>query len=271
MSPLDAAELRAVLEESALSPALTAQVLETLAAAERERDVSRSNLALALEGHANDLDDARLEYSELHALSAQNFARATEEHTARVECQKDFDTLKAHHEAERAAHEATRAAFEGRIEALLNESKTGWAMAERQRVKAARLRTAIRALAETDEPPALLAPQPPPTRDARSVEVWPSLLAKYGAAMSPELRALCEARDAQGRAKYGTALTTFNGRDAATDALQEALDGAAYSHQSEMQEEHSEDVNEFWAACSRVDLFLRAAESARLSAKGGGR
>lgn len=45
--------------------------------------------------------------------------------------------------AERVAHEATRVAFEGRIEVLLNESKAGWAMAEHQRVKAARLREVL--------------------------------------------------------------------------------------------------------------------------------
>ena len=240
-----------------------------------------------------DLDEARLEYSALHALNAQNFERANE-------CQKDFDALKAHHEASRAKVARLREVLElarrtmqndwynkprigmerecGIVDAALADTapdappaEPSKAIAEAKAQGAAEavarcldsLRSAaagynspglfgvsadgaaaakallkeihhIEALADKT-PPALLAPQPPPTRAANSVEVWPSLLAKYGAAMSPELRALCEARDAQGRAKYGVALMTHNGRDAATDALQETLDLLAYAHQAALE------------------------------------
>lgn len=83
------------------------------------------------------------------------------------------------------------------------------------------------------EAPTLNAPQPPPTSDDAGPEVWPALLAE--AWMSPELRALCEERDAMGRAKYGTALRVHNGREPLVDALQEALDLAVYLHQAMMQ------------------------------------
>lgn len=76
----------------------------------------------------------------------------------------------------------------------------------------------------------LNAPQPPPTSDDASPEVWPALLDEV--ALSPELRALCEERDAMGRAKYGTALRVHNGREPLVDALQEALDLAVYLHQA---------------------------------------
>mgnify|MGYP000969646827 CR=1 FL=1 len=78
----------------------------------------------------------------------------------------------------------------------------------------------------------LNAPQPPPTSDDAGPEVWPALLADVQ--MSDALRALCEERDAMGRAKYGTALRVHNGRDPLVDALQEALDLAVYLHQATM-------------------------------------
>jgi len=81
----------------------------------------------------------------------------------------------------------------------------------------------------------LNAPQPAPVTDDAGSEVWPSLLAEV--ALSPELRALCEERDALGRAKYGTPLRAHNGRDALKDALQEALDLAAYLQQAAMEVE----------------------------------
>lgn len=71
----------------------------------------------------------------------------------------------------------------------------------------------------------LNAPQPAPITDDAGPEVWPALLAEV--TLSPELRALCEERDAMGRAKYGTPLRVNNGREPLVDALQEALDLAA--------------------------------------------
>lgn len=255
-----------------LEQAFDAELLAALRAERAAHEATRAelsavsgNLALALEGGANELDEARLEYSALHALNAQNFERANE-------CQKDFDALKAHHEAERAKvaqlREAARChtcgkqatcvgVYEGREPAEFgcddccgHGNEDGWCEHF-----------------DDDEPPALLAPQPPPTRDARSVPVWPSLLAKYGANMSPELRALCEARDAQGRAKYGMALTTFNGRDALTDALQEVLDLMAYMHQASIEASHEgRDVpGWFWP----VHAIASDIESAIENAKGG--
>jgi len=73
-------------------------------------------------------------------------------------------------------------------------------------------------------------PQPSPTSDDAGPEVWPALLDEV--ALSPELRALCEERDAMGRAKYGTPLRVHNGREPLVDALQEALDLAVYLHQA---------------------------------------
>lgn len=81
----------------------------------------------------------------------------------------------------------------------------------------------------------LNAPQSPPTSDDAGPEVWPALLAEV--AMSPDLRALCEERDAMGRAKYGTALRVHNGREPLVDALQEALDLAVYLQQALMRVE----------------------------------
>lgn len=80
----------------------------------------------------------------------------------------------------------------------------------------------------------LNAPQPPPTSDDAGPEVWPSLLADVQ--MSDALRALCEERDAMGRAKYGTPLRVHNGREPLVDALQEALDLAVYLHQAMLRE-----------------------------------
>ena len=77
-------------------------------------------------------------------------------------------------------------------------------------------------------------PQPAPVTDDAGPEVWPALLDEV--ALSPELRALCEERDAMGRAKYGTALRVHNGREPLVDALQEALDLAVYLHQALMRD-----------------------------------
>lgn len=70
----------------------------------------------------------------------------------------------------------------------------------------------------------LLDPQPPPSNE--SGDLWATLIARED---DPELRALFAARREQGIAKYGRPLGMGNGRDFRVDALQEALDGIAYS------------------------------------------
>jgi len=70
-------------------------------------------------------------------------------------------------------------------------------------------------------------------------------------ALSPELRALCEERDALGRAKYGTALKVHNGREPLVDALQEALDLAVYLHQAWMR---SKDARMWWMRNRALEL-----------------
>ena len=104
-------------------------------------------------------------------------------------------------------------------------------------------------------------PQPPPVTDDAGPEVWPALLAEV--ALSPELRALCEERDAMGRAKYGTPLMVNNGREPLVDALQEALDLVVYLHQAEMRiESHEElDVARRWHLVDMRDEALKLAES----------
>lgn len=80
------------------------------------------------------------------------------------------------------------------------------------------------------------AQQPPPVRREGQEEVWPLLAEtlRQCAFMSPDrstwlaVAADCEARSALGRERYGTPLTTNNGRDALVDAYQEALDGLFY-------------------------------------------
>lgn len=70
------------------------------------------------------------------------------------------------------------------------------------------------------------------------------------------LRADMHARDDMGRAKYGTPLRAYNGRNPWTDAYQEALDGCAYSRQ--MQEEAVTEWERTEAATTRR-LFLSLA------------
>ena len=95
----------------------------------------------------------------------------------------------------------------------------------------------------------LNAPQPAPVTGDAGPEVWPALLAEV--ALSPELRALCEERDAMGRAKYGTALRVNNGREPLVDALQETLDLAVYLQQAWMR---SRDVRVGWLRDDALQL-----------------
>jgi hypothetical protein len=79
-------------------------------------------------------------------------------------------------------------------------------------------------------------PEPDPVPN-ECVAVWPlvcdDLRSEYA-----NVEGVCAdmmARDAFGRAKYGTPLQPFNGRDALTDAYQEALDLAVYLKQVELE------------------------------------
>lgn len=88
-----------------------------------------------------------------------------------------------------------------------------------------------------------------------------------------EVRDALEARLAFGATKYGTALTTHNGRDALRDALEEALDGMQYAQQLnlEARDEDAHDVA-LWAEDARR-MFAAAARSLlwaqRARARGG--
>lgn len=318
MKPLDAAELRAVLEESALSPALTAQILATLDKADSEfvealayeRDLSstvntalhaeraaheatRAELARLLLAHDSALAEAESLRSELAAVSG-NLALALEGHA------NELDEMREARDAEwlkaaqwRDATQAERAKVARLREALVrwqrvvdsvdqgprSDPSWEWRIPWTNEVASVATETAS-ALAETaPDAPALLAPQPPPTRDARSEEVWPAVLAKYGDAMGPKLRALCEARNLQGIAKYGVALTTFNGRDAKTDALQEKIDGIAYDGQDELTEESLEprsrlalmaEERVYRSILAAADVMCAQHIAAERDAKGGG-
>jgi transcriptional regulator with XRE-family HTH domain len=72
--------------------------------------------------------------------------------------------------------------------------------------------------------PPELAPQPPPTNSTG--DVWQELI---DAEAPGPIRDLMIARREQGIAKYGRPLGRENGRDHTADAIQEALDGTAYS------------------------------------------
>jgi hypothetical protein len=69
--------------------------------------------------------------------------------------------------------------------------------------------------------------QPEPTRNGRPA-VWDLVLEDM------------QARDREGRCRYGTPLQPHNGRDALLDAYQEALDLAVYLRQALYERDHKE-------------------------------
>lgn len=81
----------------------------------------------------------------------------------------------------------------------------------------------------------LLKPQPPPKIGVDSIEVWPSFIEAHGHELPLNLVTLMRLRNEQGICKYGAPLTTNNGRDALTDAFQEALDLCVYLHQADLE------------------------------------
>lgn len=73
--------------------------------------------------------------------------------------------------------------------------------------------------------------QPPPTPQPERTPVWDLVLADVAHKPGPtwdEIRGDMADRDRIGRERYGTPLTTHNGRDSLVDAYQEALDLAVY-------------------------------------------
>lgn len=74
-------------------------------------------------------------------------------------------------------------------------------------------------------------PQPPPN-EGSGHEVWPLVFNSTGLVMPDWLRADMRERHDMGVKKYGTGLRVWNGRDAVTDAFQEALDLIAYARQA---------------------------------------
>lgn len=72
----------------------------------------------------------------------------------------------------------------------------------------------------------LNAAEPAPRVEDAGAECWPALLEQLKP--EPWLVELIRERDAMGRAKYGVPLRVWDGRDAITDPLQEALDLLVY-------------------------------------------
>lgn len=81
-----------------------------------------------------------------------------------------------------------------------------------------------------------LEPQPAPEPCRASESVTDHLIGALRSArpLSP-VHELLLARREQGRARYGTELTTFNGRDPTLDLLQELVDALVYAGQAFIQ------------------------------------
>lgn len=90
----------------------------------------------------------------------------------------------------------------------------------------------------------LTAPQPAPT--GAGTEVWPAMIA-VAQESAPHLVPHMLARHNFGVRKYGAGLRTHNGRDALADALQEVLDGIAYTGQFVLEAGQSNEVLKFVA------------------------
>lgn len=115
-------------------------------------------------------------------------------------------------------------------------------------------------------------PAPQPNGHA---PVWPLVIADVLAARgrSPRyalslLIADMAARDALGRARYGTALQPYNGRDALADLYQELLDAAVYARQAMIdagltEDEHQAIDLEVYRPLLAISMGLRAVVAAR--------
>lgn len=110
-------------------------------------------------------------------------------------------------------------------------------------------------------------PEPAPTPNDRPA-IWDLVVADVEGTMSvnyPESSEIAvkthavadmRARDAFGRAKYGTPLQPENGRDALVDAYQEALDLSVYLKQSVV-EKYDGMVHAFYVDALNIVLELR--------------
>ena len=79
-------------------------------------------------------------------------------------------------------------------------------------------------------------PEPAPVSSAAGYDVLPHVVSAIGRdsglyETAGKVRADIVARAAAGKAKYGTPLQTFNGRNAEMDLYQEVLDGIQYATQ----------------------------------------
>lgn len=114
-------------------------------------------------------------------------------------------------------------------------------------------------------------PEPAPKR-TESPAVWPLVIRDLSGVDAPGwlkqvLADDMRARDEFGRHKYGTPLQVENGRDAATDAYQEALDLCAYIRQRVEQRGGVVWWNAYWNA---MDLAATILHQMRLEAEGEG-
>lgn len=114
--------------------------------------------------------------------------------------------------------------------------------------------------------------QPPPTPQPERVPVWDLVIADL-ARHAPTLDGLprevmqivlgdMRDRDRIGRERYGTPLTTHNGRDHLVDAYQEQLDGLVYMR-AELEERASEMLMRTYAIAMSVALSIRGIIIAR--------
>lgn len=102
-------------------------------------------------------------------------------------------------------------------------------------------------------PPDVTSPEPPPLATG-SQPIWPFAIADAESLGCSRLIPDMQARDAFGRAKYGTPLTADNGRNHLADAYQEALDGVVYLRAAM---EQGADVGLLYAEAMRVALRIR--------------
>ncbi len=93
-----------------------------------------------------------------------------------------------------------------------------------------------------------------------SQPIWPLVIADAEALGCSRLIPDMQARDAFGRAKYGTPLTADNGRNHLADAYQEALDGVVYLRAAMV---NGADVGLLYAEAMRVALRIRDAIDGR--------
>ena len=107
-------------------------------------------------------------------------------------------------------------------------------------------------------------PQPKP-KNATDRAVWPlvvrdvveaAVLSDVPITVERAVLADMQARDAQGREKYGVPLVADNWRDHAVDAYQEALDGCAY-WKAEALKTGSEDANTLYRSALEHALGCR--------------